>query len=1145
MALVENWLKRWMIVPFPAKTQQVVFFLIFPFQIFGNSFKFNSRKKNQPLKKLLPKRNYLHIALECSIVLAPLFCFVSCNQVSSSTQIKKEKSSDTISETISKTSLKPKVFYLTDSNRPKILLAKKPVIIKDSTHGGTPFFAHYGTEQGLPLNSALCSVQDKAGNIWFGTVGGVSRYDGKGFTNFSIAQGLLSNVVLSIAEDQFSNIWIGTTAGVSKYDGYRFTNFTTVEGLAGNFVSCIARDGIGNLWFGTSEGGISRFDGKKFTNFSKKEGLPDNYVHCILPDKNGDIWIATGTGGVSEYNGVYFKNYSRSNGLASNSVNTILQDRYGNLWFGTTDGLSKFDGKKFTTFNTSSGLPGNNIICLKEDHNGNLWLGTQSGGFSKFDGKGFTNYHLAKDLPENNITSILEDISGNLWFTTQGDGVSKFQGNGVTRFAIPPGLKGNLVFTIMQDKFKNIWFATNGGGISKYDGKNFTNYQDIRGLTDELIWSIFEDNSGALWFGTDRAGMSKFDGKNFSSYTTRQGLPGNTISSMVQDKHGDLWFSTYAGVSKFDGTSFQNFSTAEGLPQNNILNITIDRDENFWFGTHENGVTKFDGKTFTNYTTAQGLVSNTVYESLLDKHGNLWFATNKGASKFDGKKFINYTTENGMADDYIWAIGEDPKRDLIWFGTNHGLSVLKQNESKNGRARVENFNEKNGYPISEVNSGALLVDGNGIVWVGSGQNSLFRFDYSAVNKPNLKPLKLAIENIKVNNENVCWNNLLPKVKDGGTVDSLTLLNEMITSFGKVLSPRALDSMQKKYRAISFDSIARFYPVPVNLVLPYNFNTITIDFSAIEPSVPQQVSYQFKLEGYSKNFSPAGNVSSAFFENIPAGDYTLRIKAFSADGVLSEAAYAFKVLPPWWLSWWAYTLYALSILGILYAFFQWRIKIIQRKQAAQIHIMVTTQEEERERIARDLHDDVGIKLSALKLFLSSLQEKAGNSDGEIKSLAHRSENLVGEAMQDVRRLLRNLSPGVLEEFGYTTAIEGLINKINETGQIHFDLVTFGMQQRLHKDYELALYRITQELINNILKHAGAKSVSLQIGLRDEKIILMIEDDGKGFAISGKKEGHGLHNLELRTKLMKGTMNIDSQPGKGTSVFIEIPYNQNSL
>ena len=144
------------------------------------------------------------------------------------------------------------------------------------------------------------------------------------------------------------------------------------------------------------------------------------------------------------------------------------------------------------------------------------------------------------------------------------------------------------------------------------------------------------------------------------------------------------------------------------------------------------------------------------------------------------------------------------------------------------------------------------------------------------------------------------------------------------------------------------------------------------------------------------------------------------------------------------------------------------------------------------------------------------------------------------MQDVRRLLLNLSPTLLEEFGYTLAVEGLVNKINESTTIHFNLVIFGMKQPLPKDHELALYRITQELITNVLKHADARNVSLQIGQRDGKIILMIEDDGKGFDLSTHKDRYGLKNLAARTKLLQGNMIVDSKEGKGTSVLIEIPY-----
>jgi ligand-binding sensor domain-containing protein/signal transduction histidine kinase len=1040
----------------------------------------------------------------------------------------------------------PTVIYLTSLNRPRVVKAGKPFIRIDSSNGCTPFFTNYSTEQGLVQSSVLCSARDKAGNLWFGMAGsGVCRYDGKSFTNYTIAQGLASNVVFAVIEDKEGNLWFGTTAGVSKYNGYRFTTYTIAAGLAGNFVSCILEDSKGSLWFGTHEGGASKFDGKSFANYTITQGLAGNYVHCIVEDRNGNLWFGT-DGGVSKYDGTHFKNITKGQGLVDNSVNSVAQDNEGNLWFGTTAGVSKYNGKNFTNYTTSQGLPDNNISCILQDRAGNLWFGTHTRGISKYNGTSFTNYSKAQGLSEDHITSILDDADGHLWFTSQGGGVSRYDGNGLTNCMLSQGSNSHLVFGTIEDKANNLWFGTYDEGVYKYDGKRFTHYTTAQGLADNLIWSMLADKSGNIWFGTDRGGVSKFDGKSFTNYTSAQGLASNAVFSIIQDKDGTLWFGTGGGgVSRFDGHCFINYTTRQGLAGNNIQSILEDKAGNIWFGTHDNGASKYDGKSFTNYSTTQGLVSNTVYNMIQDKNGNIWLGTNQGASKYDGKRFTNYTTEQGQAYDYIWAMAEDTAKNIIWFGTNFGLSGLKEKSAINSDRQnneFEIFNETTGYRIQEVNVRALVVDHNGIVWLGTGHRGLLRFDYTAINKNNTRPLNLRIQDVKINNENICWSNL-PDMRRGNKVaDGLMVRNEMMTTFGKILAPAVLDSMNKKYSDIHLDGVTPFYPVPVHLVLPYRYNNVTIDFAAIDPFLSKQVKYQYMLEGYSGNWSSLSSNTTAVFGNISAGTYLFKLKSVSSFGAWSEAEYRFKVLPPWWATWWAYAFYAFIAGGMLYAIYRNRIHSIERKEAAQMNIMVAAQEEERRRISRDLHDDVGMKLSALKLILSSLYEKSSATrDEEIMSLAQCSESLLSETIQDVRQLLHNLSPGVLEEFGFITAVEGLINKMNKSERTHFTLVTFGMKQRLGKDYELALYRITQELINNTLKHADAEQVSLQIGQRDGKIILMIEDDGKGFDTTSQKDGYGLRNLDIRAKLLKGTMTIDSRPGNGTSVLIEIPYN----
>ena len=457
---------------------------------------------------------------------------------------------------------------------------------------------------------------------------------------------------------------------------------------------------------------------------------------------------------------------------------------------------------------------------------------------------------------------------------------------------------------------------------------------------------------------------------------------------------------------------------------------------------------------------------------------------------------------------------------------------------------IEYYNQKSGYAIPDMNGKAMYVDSKGYIWGGTG-NDLIRFDYSAVRK-NTKPLPVAIQGIKINNESPGWYYLHYKrthpVDTANRYVSTAVEVEETINYGTPKREQFRDSLYKKFKALRFDSIAPFYPLPHNLVLSSKFNNVTIEFAALKASKPKLVKYQYMLEGYDHDWSPITDQSRASFGNINEGSYTFKVKALSPDGVWSEpVSYNFRVMAPWYRTLWAYIFYLAAFLFTLYTFYRNRIRGLEKKEAARLETVIATQEEERKRMSRDLHDDVGTKLSALKLFLSSLRSNADNKEyAQVDTLAANSEKLINETIRDVREMLLNLSPGILEEFGFVSAIQGLVTKINQTGVIHFELSTFGLQDRLRKEYELALYRIIQELINNVLKDAEAKYVTLQIGYREGNIIIMMEDDGKGFEINQHRDGYGLKNLETRTKLLNGTMNIDSHIGTGTSVSIEIPY-----
>ena len=583
------------------------------------------------------------------------------------------------------------------------------------------YWRTYSVTDGLPSGHTRAGLLDRDGGLWFGTRGGVVRYDGQSWTTFTEKDGLTDNGVSAICQDREGNLWFATGAlfgaggrGVSRYNGRNWTTFTAEDGLAHNNVRCILQDRDGVLWFGT-QGGASRYNGHAFTTLTTKDGLPDNDVRAVSQDRDGHLWFAT-KNGAGRYNGHAFTTLTAKDGLPDNDVWTVFQDRNGHLWFATRNGVGRYDGKSYAIFTTEDGLSHNYVRTVFQDRNGHLWFGTDADGVNRYDGQSFTRFTTAEGLTHNGVRAVFQDREGYIWVCTSGGGVSRYEssfttfttkdglannsvrsmfedrdgvlwiggysgvsrydGRAFTTFTTVDGLANNRVRAIFQDRDGALWFGTHGGAC-RYDGRTFTTFVLEDGLAAPWVWSICQDRDGALWFGTYGGGVSRYDGQRFTTFTTKDGLGHNTVQSIYQDHAGNMWFCTYAGLSRYDGQNFTAFTTTDGLPYNRVQSLFEDREDNLWFCTYA-GVSRYDGQSFTTLTTRDGLGHNEVYCGLQDQQGDLWFGLwQGGVSRYNGRVFQTLARQDGLVDDGVRVVLQGRNGDL-WFGTNGGLTRYRQ-----------------------------------------------------------------------------------------------------------------------------------------------------------------------------------------------------------------------------------------------------------------------------------------------------------------------------------------------------------------------------------------------------------------------------------------------------------------------------------
>ncbi len=946
---------------------------------------------------------------------------------------------------------------------------------------------------GLPQNTIQAIVQTRDGYLWLGTEVGLARFDGVRFTVFDKQNRpeLRSSNVMALLESRDGSLWIGTRGGgVTRLQRGKFTTWTQNDGLAGDSVRTLVEDAVGALWIGTNDG-LSRFREGKLTNFRMGDGLPADGIRALLADRQGRLWIGT-VNGLSHYENDRFINYTRRDGMPATIVRALCEDAAGAIWIGLQEvGLLRFNNGRFQTFTTRDGLASDSIRSLFADRDGNVWIGTFGGGLNRRRQGDFDRFTAQQGLGSDIVRSVYEDREGNLWVGTEGGGLSRFTNGKATTWTTRDGLSHDFIRAVRQDSKGRLWVGTEGGGLNMLDGGRVRTWTTRDGLPSNFIASIFEDSRGRVWVGTMRGVLCFEQDRLTRRYTEREGLPGQIVWTIEESHDGGLWLGTPSGLVRLQNGVMTTFTERDGLPGNNVRALYEDRIGRLWIATRENGLARLDQGRIA--ALPRSLVPSGINVSSFheDADGVLWLGSNNGLLRCENDNFVNLTTRDGLFHDNLHQVLEDAS-DHLWVASSSGVFSVSRRQlndvAAKRAARVNSvaFTAADGMKSSECSSDAQPAG-----W--RARDGRFWF-------PTTKGL------VEIDPANVRRNELPPPVQ----IEQI------------VADQKALD-------------VGGFFRLPAGT------HDVEFHYAGLSFVAPERVRFKYRLEGHEEEWTEAGTRRTAFYTNLPPGRYRFRVKAANNDGLWNEtgAAQEFYLEPRFYQTLWFYGCGAAALALFGWAIFRARELRLKRQFEA-----VTA---ERNRIAREWHDTLLAGFAAISWQLEALAARIPESAAVAHQQLEVARKMVKHSLTEARRALWDLRSNTAASDNLALMLHDTLKPLLAGKPVTLDFKVNGEPVRLSGDVETNLLRIGQEAISNVVNHASAHSVQVELSFTPQAVRLQVRDDGRGFdPQQHASDGHfGLIGMRERAMKLGGAFQVQSQPGSGTAVCVEVPLNGKAI
>ena len=958
-------------------------------------------------------------------------------------------------------------------------------------------FSSWKADDGLPQNSVYAILQTRDGYLWFTTLDGLVRFDGVSFRSFSKSntRQLKSNRFNSLLEDARGDLWIGTDdGGVARYHAGEFFTYTTQEGLPHNAIDGLLRDKDG-LALVVTRSGMVRWNGDRFVGVSLPASVAYNHSNGAITTAGGGVFWYAGRDAI--------QNFSESQLISSQSyhgtsVDCLYEDSQHNLWLGTVgSGLIGLKDGRLTTYDVKDGLPSPNVTALFEDRDHNLWIGTRAGLCLFKDGR-FTNYTKAEGLSGDYVRTIYQDREGNLWVGTDNQGINRLSRRAVNFYSSKEGLLGEIFYPIFQDHLGAIWIGGRDGRLTRYLNGVFTVAIQPSGAPFDSTTALAEDREGQLWVGKLADIYFLRDGKP-TRFDPQLSLGSVIVRAIHQDRTGTMWVGTSAGLLKYQNGSVTRLTARDGLAGNDVVALLEDRAGRLWIGTY-GGLSLYQNGVFSSFTEKDGLPSDHLRSLYEDADGVLWIGTyDGGLARFKDGRFTRYTVNEGLYNNGVFAILEDGQANL-WMSCNRGIyrvSRQQLNDYAEGKTQQISsiaYGKQDGMANIECNGGrqpAGYKTSDGRLWFPT-QGGVAVIDPATVSI-NSEPPRVVIENCLLQREEV---NCRQKIE---------------------IRP-GQDNFEIHYTGLSLIK-------------------------------SEQVRFKYMLEGLDPGWIDAATRRVAYYSYLPPGTYTFKVIAANSDGVWNTdgATLSIVVIPPFWRTWWFLSLSALIVAGLAFAGYKYRVTRLREahiQQEAFSRQLIDSQEQERKRIAAELHDSLGQDLLIIKnraLLGTAAVTKPEAAKAQFDGISASAS----QALEEVREIAYNLRPYHLDRLGLTSTLEAMLEKVADSTDIQFAFEVAGIDELFSKEDEINIFRIVQECVNNVLKHAEATRAHVAIRRNDDGILITTEDNGQGFSPDEQrqaKRGFGLTGIAERTKMLGGAYKISSSSGQGTAISVSIPLKE---